>query len=119
MDIIEYNLSGSADNFTRFLVIMAGDYLNPDCTLDDKTTMRFSVPHEPGSLVEVLKIFCVLNVNLTHLALVPKALSPMSRSFFVDFSGHVTQHTDLICALQANGVAFEILGSYPKAEDLL
>ena len=119
MNILEYGLGIGSENFTRFLVIASGDYLNPDCTLDDKTTMRFSVPHEPGALVEVLKIFCVLNVNLTHLALVPKALSPMSRAFFVDFSGHISQHTALITALQANGVAFEILGSYPKAEDLL
>jgi len=119
MDIVEYDLSSGADNFTRFLVIVSGDYLNPDCTLNDKTTMRFTVPHEPGALVEVLKIFCVLNVNLTHLALVPKALFPMSRAFFVDFSGHVSQHTDLLCALTANGIAFEILGSYPRAEDLL
>ena len=119
MDIIEYNLSGDADNFTRFLVIAPDYQQTPDCTLDDKTTMRFSVPHEPGTLVDVLKIFCDLNVNLTHLALVPKSLSPMSRAFFVDFSGHISQHSELLFVLQQNGVAFEILGSYPRAEDLL
>lgn len=116
MDILEYDLGDGEENFTRFLVI---GKTPSDYTGDDKTTIRFSVPHEPGSLVEVLKIFCVLNVNLTHIALMPKSLSPMSRSFFVDFSGHVTQHTDLFCALTANRVAFEILGSYPRAEDLL
>jgi len=119
MDIIEYNLSGDASNFTRFLVITPDYKQTPDCTLDDKTTMRFSVPHEPGSLVEVLKIFCDLNVNLTHLALVPKSLSPMSRAFFVDFSGHISQHSELLFALQQTGVEFAILGSYPRAEDLL
>ncbi len=119
MDIVEYGLSGGADNFTRFLVIAPGAHESSECTLDDKTTMRFSVPHEPGTLVEVLKIFCVLNVNLTNLALVPTSLTPMSRAFFVDFSGHISQHTALITALEANGVAFEFLGSYPKADDLL
>ncbi|MCK4788091.1 MAG: hypothetical protein KAV87_30335, partial [Desulfobacteraceae bacterium] len=82
MDIVEYNLNGDRDNFTRFLVIAPSAHKPSKCTLNDKTTVRFSVPHEPGTLVEVLKIFCVLNVNLTHLALVPKSLSPMSRAFF-------------------------------------
>ncbi len=119
MDVLHYNLSGSTDNFTRFLVIASRDDLNPDYTGNDKTTMRFEVPHEPGALVDVLKIFCVRNVNLTHLALVPESLSPLSRVFFVDFSGHVSQHTDLIYGLQEAGLLFTIVGSYPRAEDLL
>lgn len=119
LDILEYNLSGSTDNFTRFLVIAPVDHLNPVETGNDKTTIRFEVAHEPGALVEVLKIFCDRNVNLTHLALMPKSLKPLSRVFFVDFDGHLLEHTDLIHCLQENGLLFTILGSYPKAEDLL
>lgn len=121
LSILEYELGDGVDNFTRFLVLGSNIRQRPKEgePKNDKTTMRFVVPHAAGELVRVLNIFCQVDVNLTHLALLPKALSPMSRVFFVDFEGDAIERIDMVHALTKNGVAFKFLGSYPKAEDLL
>ena len=121
MDILQYELGDGVDNFTRFLVLGSNIRQGPKEgePKNDKTTMRFVVPHMPGELARVLDIFCRMGVNLTHLALLPKALSPMSRVFFVDFEGDAVRTIDLAREMTRNGVGYEILGSYPKAEDLL
>ncbi len=121
LSILEYELGDGVDNFTRFLVLGSNNRQPPKDgePKNDKTTMRFVVPHQPGELARVLDIFCRMGVNLTHLALLPKAISPMSRVFFVDFEGDAVERIDLTREMTRNGVGYEILGSYPKAEDLL
>ncbi len=121
LSILEYELGDGVDNFTRFLVLGSNIRQAPKEgePKNDKTTMRFVVPHQPGELVKVLAIFCYMGVNLTHLALLPKALSPMSRVFFVDFESDAVRTIDISRELTRHGIGYEILGSYPKAEDLL
>lgn len=83
LEILAPNIENEHTNYTRFLVLSkekASFVSEPN-----KATITFSIPHEPGALVDVLKIFGDLGCNLTLIQSVPLAGKPYEYAFCVDF----------------------------------
>lgn len=112
--VISRDISDNPRNYTRFLV-MSKSAAEP--TGHDKTSMIFSIQHEPGSLHGVLGHFQEHGVNLTKIESRPKKTGSWEYNFYADFEGHlrdgpVREMLDRI----AEGTGFlRILGSYPAA----
>ena len=53
MQIIQENIANNLNNYTRFLILTKR---NSTTTENDKTSIIFSIKHEPGSLYRILKI---------------------------------------------------------------
>ena len=73
MKILEESIEDNKHNFTRFLVVSnpnKADFLRPLETTN-KASLVFSLPHEEGSLSQVLSILYFYKINLTKFQSLP------------------------------------------------
>ncbi|MBC8523311.1 prephenate dehydratase [PVC group bacterium] len=118
VEIAIENIQDRAENITRFL-ILAKESAKP--TGDDKTTIMFTTKHEPGALVDVLAAFRDKGVNLSHIDKRPSGRVNWNYTFYIDAEAH--RETPALQEAVNNADQFcnsiEILGSYPKAGQVL
>lgn len=112
--ILGSEIEDTPDNETRFAVI--GTQEVPK-TGKDKTSVMFSLPHNPGSLVDALGIFKSNKINLTWIESFPTHDAKVQYVFFVDFEGHADdpKSKKALAALEQHCTRLTVLGSYPMA----
>lgn len=112
--MISRDISDNPRNYTRFLV-MSKRAAEP--TGRDKTSMIFSIQHEPGSLHGVLGHFQEHGVNLAKIELRPKKTGAWEYNFYADFEGHVRDDPvrEMLSRIAERTGFLKILGSYPAA----
>ena len=115
ISIIKEGIENNSNNFTRFLIFSKG---NTDETGNDKTSIIFSVKHEPGALFQILKEFHDNEINLTKIESRPNKNKNWEYNFFVDFLGH---HSNVkiklvLDKIRENTLFLKVLGSYPIAD---
>lgn len=112
LKIVERHIEDSPENTTRFWVI-GREHLRP--TGMDKTSIVFSLKHEPGALQNALLPFAESNMNLTKIESRPSKERPWEYAFFVDFEGHTGDKKvkDVLSRVKENCVFLKVLGSYP------
>lgn len=113
LHIVERNIEDVPGNTTRFWVI--GTSGAPAPTGNDKTSIVFSLKHEPGALNAVLASFGAAGLNLTKIESRPTRERPWEYVFFVDFLGHATAETvsPVLKEIEGSCIFLRILGSYP------
>jgi chorismate mutase/prephenate dehydratase len=115
LNILERDLQDIAVNLTRFLAI--GLEYAP-MTGDDKTSIMFAVPHEPGALCNSLATLAKHELNMTKIVSRPSRKAPWEYVFFVDFHGHRDEPKvhGAIVEMAQNSAKLKVLGSYRAAE---
>lgn len=115
MSILAEGIEDQASNYTRFLILSTRDSLP---TGNDKTSIIFSVKHEPGALYEALRVFALRRINLTRIESRPTREKPWEYNFYLDFEGHRKDGriADTIDVLRSKVTFVKILGSYPKSK---
>jgi len=118
LKIIYENIEDMANNITRFLVISRED-ARP--TQQDKTSVLFSTSHKAGALADVLEVFRRHEINMTNIESRPSKKREWEYYSFVDFQGHRKDPTVINGLEEARQhcLQLSILGSYPRAKDLL
>ncbi|HOX28796.1 MAG TPA: prephenate dehydratase [bacterium] len=114
LQILEQRVEDYKDNKTRFLLI--GKEKMPK-TGNDKTSVVFSVRHEPGTLYRALKSFEKYGLNLTMMQARPSRKSSWEYVFYVDLIGH-EDDPDVKAAMKEmrkETIILKIMGSYPMA----
>tara|TARA_Y100000746_G_scaffold137101_1_gene117420 strand:- start:18 stop:842 length:825 start_codon:yes stop_codon:yes gene_type:complete len=113
--IIKEGIANNSNNFTRFLVF-SREKTNESG--NDKTSIIFSVKHEPGALYQILKEFNDNDINLTKIESRPNKNTNWEYNFFVDFLGHSSDSKIklLLDNIRKNTIFLKIIGSYPIAE---
>ena len=113
--IIKEGIANNSNNFTRFLVFSKE---NTTETGNDKTSIIFSVKHEPGALHQILKEFNDNSINLTKIESRPNKNANWEYNFFVDFLGHSSNSKikSVLDNIEKNTIFLKIIGSYPVAE---
>ena len=83
----------------------------------DKTSVMFSVRHNPGSLVDALNVFKANKTNLTWIESFPSRDSKNGFVFFADIEGHEddAKTKKAIQGLEKQVDKLTIIGSYPMA----
>jgi len=114
LHILERNVEDEPDNSTRFLIIGESDTLPGG---NDKTSLLFSMPSRPGSLLRMLACFADNNVNMTRIESRPSRKGLWEYIFFLDIDGHRLDANvaSAIQQLESEASIVKILGSYPKA----
>jgi len=118
LKIVCENIEDISNNVTRFLVISRSD---ARATGEDKTAAVFSTAHKAGALADVLNCFKECGVNLTNIESRPSRKREREYYFFVDFLGHRTD-ANVVRAIEMarhHCLQLSILGSFPRAKDLL
>jgi chorismate mutase/prephenate dehydratase len=112
LDILAKNINNEENNFTRFVVIT-----NKKVFLDtaNKISICFELPHESGSLYNLLSHFVYNNLNMTKIESRPIEGRIWEYRFFVDFEGSLADR-EVKIALRGLGEEaknLKILGNYP------
>ncbi|MGV7226583.1 MAG: prephenate dehydratase [Nitrosopumilus sp.] len=115
MPIIQENIANNLNNYTRFLILSKS---NSSETGNDKTSIIFSIKHEPGSLFRIIENFHKNNVNLTKIESRPTKANTWEYNFYVDFEGHQNNSKigEMLKKIGQDTLFLKILGSYPSAK---
>lgn len=115
MPIIQNNIANNLNNYTRFLILSKSNSIE---TGNDKTSIIFSIKHEPGSLFRIIENFHKNNVNLTKIESRPTKDNTWEYNFYVDFEGHQKNEiiSEMLDKIKQETLFMKILGSYPSAK---
>ncbi len=115
MPVISENIANNSNNHTRFLVLSKKE--SPE-TGNDKTSIIFSIKHEPGSLYRIMENFYKNDVNLTKIESRPTKTNTWEYNFYVDFEGHKknTRISEMLEKIKQETLFMKVLGSYPCAK---
>lgn len=110
------NIEDNPDNTTRFLVL--GKDVPPPSG-NDKTSVLFAMPSQPGSLMNMLACFADHGVNMTRIESRPSRQGTWEYVFFVDLLGHARDETltRALTELRDKAAMMKYLGSYPVARE--
>jgi prephenate dehydratase len=123
LSVLAEGIQTSPDNATRFFLLRPGlwepgeeENVIPEGR--GKTTLIFSVEHQPGALVRALNSFARRHVNLARLESRPSRQRSWEYLFITDVEGYA-QEPDIRLALRELrrlNPFVRILGSYPAAQ---
>ncbi|MDC0203307.1 prephenate dehydratase [Candidatus Nitrosopelagicus sp.] len=112
--IVKQGIENNVNNYTRFLIFSKENSIE---STEDKTSIIFSVKHEPGALHHILKEFNDNDINLTKIESRPNKNKNWEYNFFVDFLGHYSNSKikSVLDKISENTIFLKIIGSYPIA----
>ncbi|MDC0064310.1 prephenate dehydratase [Candidatus Nitrosopelagicus sp.] len=115
ISIVKQGIENNSNNYTRFLIFSKENSIEGS---GDKTSIIFSVKHEPGALHQILKEFNDNNINLTKIESRPNKNTNWEYNFFVDFLGHHSNSKikSVLDKISENTLFLKVIGSYPIAE---
>ena len=115
LKVLENHIEDNKHNFTRFLVL-ADPYIADslrDKYRSNKSSIVFSVPHESGSLSQVLSIFSFYHINLTKIQSLPIIGHEWEYLFYVDLTyDNYSRYQQSINAIRPLIKQIKILGEY-------
>lgn len=123
MRILEENIETNKHNFTRFLVVAdrwKADELRTEGIgrSADKANIVFSLPHQEGSLSQILSIFTFYRINLTKIQSLPIIGREWEYMFYVDVTfNDYTRFHQSIDAVRPLTKELTILGEYKAFEN--
>jgi len=117
MKILEDHIEDNKHNFTRFLVVSdsrKADFLRP-LEKANKASLVFSLPHEEGSLSQVLSILSFYKINMTKIQSLPIIGREWEYMFYVDVTyDNLTRYRQSIDAIIPLTKELKILGEYKE-----
>ncbi|MHA7734262.1 prephenate dehydratase [Nitrosopumilus sp. S6] len=113
--IISENIANNLNNYTRFLILSKKE---SKISRNDKTSIIFSIKHEPGSLFRIIENFHRNNVNLTKIESRPTRTNTWEYNFYVDFEGHQkdSKISEMLEKIKQDTLFLKVLGSYPSTK---
>jgi len=114
--VIIENIADNPKNYTRFLILSKK---KADESEKDKTSIIFSIKHEPGALHHIIEKISKYGINLTKIESRPKKNTVWEYNFYVDFEGHENNSRvkEMLKNIKEKTLFLKILGSYPIAEN--
>lgn len=122
MKVLEEGIETNKHNFTRFLVLCdpwkAEEICNP--RKSNKSSMVFSLPHNEGSLSQVLSIFSFYKINLTKIQSLPIIGREWEYMFYVDVTyDDYKRYRQSVDAMRPLTKQFKVLGEYEEGKSTL
>lgn len=109
LEILAHAINHNSHNTTRFVVVSPKLELRPGA---DKISTLFVLPHEAGSLHEVLTVFAVHGLNMVKLESRPLPERSWQYMFFLEFTGQPDDPavSDALHELAQTTGEFRVLG---------
>ena len=111
LEILARGINHNSHNTTRFVVVSPLPELRPGA---DKLSTLFVLPHEAGSLNEVLTVLAVHGLNMVKLESRPIPEHSWEYMFFLEFTGNLRQKdaAEAIHELAQSTGDFRVLGNF-------
>ena len=113
LKVLEENINYEASNSTRFIIITNKKVYDKDA---DKISLCFQLPHESGSLYNMLSHFIFNNLNLTSIESRPIEGKKWEYRFFVEFEGNLESPgvQNAINGISQEAQACRVLGNFKR-----
>ena len=119
MKILEEGIETNKHNFTRFLIVCPPQRANMMRGISDvnKSSLVFTLPHEEGSLSQVLSVLSFYKLNLTKIQSLPIIGQEWQYMFYADlvFTDY-TRYCQAIDAITPLTERLKILGEYQQSK---
>lgn len=111
LEILADNINDEQGNSTRFIVVTNQKVFTKDA---EKISISFEVPHESGSLYQILSHFVYNDLNMSKIESRPIEGRNWEYRFFVDFDGNLADAAvkNAIRGLREESRNLRILGNY-------
>jgi prephenate dehydratase len=119
LKVLEEGIEDNKHNFTRFLVVCNPQKSAFLRSLEkvNKASLVFSLPHEEGSLSQVLSILSFYKINLTKIQSLPIIGKEWEYLFYVDVTyDNLTRYRQSIDAITPLTKELKILGEYEDGQ---
>lgn len=112
MPVIVEDINDIYENYTHFLILGWCAPLRTDG--ESKTTITFTLRHQPGALH--MALHTLRGLNLTRIESRPQKTGSFEYVFSVDFVGHIedAEVQDALANLRDNTTTLRVLGSYER-----
>lgn len=113
LETLGNNIQNAANNYTRFILISKQLKIYNGA---DKISVMVKLPHESGSLNNLLTKFTMLGLNLTKIESRPMPNAEFEFMFYFDFNGDIAdiRLRNLLAELDKRSRDFVFLGSYQE-----
>lgn len=111
LTVLRQKLNFERSNSTRFIVISNKKIYQPDA---NKVSLCFELPHESGTLYNMLSHFIYNHLSMTKIESRPILGRPWEYRFFVDFEGNLEEAgvKNAIHGIKEEAVNLKMLGNY-------
>ena len=121
MKILQSGIETNKHNFTRFLVLadawQADELQRQHRCHKNKASLVFSLPHQEGSLSQVLSILSFYRINLTKIQSLPIIGREWEYQFYVDVVyDDILRYKQSMVAIGPLTKELKILGEYEDAK---
>ncbi|MEJ5996843.1 prephenate dehydratase [Corynebacterium sp. H130] len=119
LEVIESQVADVAGARTRFVLVGKRAKPTPR-TGQDRTSVAFTLPNVPGSLVRALGEFALRGVDLSRIESRPTRTGLGTYRFYADLIGHIDDLpvAESLRALYLHAEDLQYLGSWPSASPL-
>lgn len=113
LKVISNDVRDEGGNDTRFICISKTPEIYPGA---DRTSIKLTLPHRPGSLYNILARFYAQGINIVKLESRPIPGSDFEFMFYFDASVPASspELRELLCELERDARTLEYLGSYKE-----
>lgn len=111
LDILEEGIQDAKNNFTRFICISKQPWIFPGA---DKISLALTLPHQVGTLYQLISQIAAFHLNLTKLESRPIPDTDFEFMFYVDIEGSLydPKTLEFVCGLRQSLNFLEVLGNY-------
>lgn len=111
LKILQEDLANNEDNYTRFMIVTGKHVFEKKA---DKVSICFEIPHESGSLYQMISHFIFNGVNMTKIESRPIQGKNWEYRFFIDFEGNLNDSAvqNALKGLNEETNKLKILGNY-------
>lgn len=111
LEVLSDEINDEKSNSTRFIIVTNQKIFLKEAS---KISICFEVPHESGSLYQMLSHFIYNNLNMTRIESRPMEGRTWEYRFFVDFEGNLEDPAvkNALRGLREETVNLKILGNY-------
>ncbi len=117
LEILAESIQTNKINATRFVVLDGNHQYNADSF--SKSSIKFTLHHQAGSLVEVLQILKDYKLNMSKIQSLPVIDKPWEYAFFVDvLVDEADAYKQALHEIEKRVTALKILGEYRNNKKL-
>ncbi len=113
LEILEAGIQDSSNNITRFLVVGTE---SPGPTGRDRTAVMVSIKDRVGALHDMMGVFALAGVSLSHIQSRPSKRKAWDYLFFMEMQGHASDPNvkAALGELEQQSSMVKVLGSWPR-----
>lgn len=116
LEIIQAGINTMKNNTTKFIIVSPRRVYTKDA---DRISISFSLPHESGSLYNILGHFIFNGLNMTSIESEPLPERQWEYRFFITFEGNLSDSSvqNAIGGVKSESIDFKLLGNYREKTD--